>query len=314
MAASPGYTAKHLLVLEGLEAVRKRPGMYIGSTDSRGLHALPLGDRRQRGRRGPGRFLRPHRGRSCTRTARSRSATTAAASRWTSSPRPACPASRSSMTKLHAGREVRRRLLRRLRRPARRRRLRGQRAVRAARRRGRPGRASPRDQLPPRRARRLRRRRARRPSFAKKSGLREGGKLAEERSPAPGSASGRTTRSSCPTPRSPSTRSTCAPGRPRSWCPGLTLVVRDSRRRGGRRARSSTSTAASREFSEFLARDEPVCDVLRLHGRRPLPETVPVLDDHGHMTSTEVAARARRGRRAALGQRATTRPSGPSST
>ena len=39
--AADGYTARHLLVLEGLEAVRKRPGMYIGSTDSRGLmHCL----------------------------------------------------------------------------------------------------------------------------------------------------------------------------------------------------------------------------------------------------------------------------------
>ena len=39
-AAAGGYTARHIEVLEGLEPVRRRPGMYIGGTDEKALHHL----------------------------------------------------------------------------------------------------------------------------------------------------------------------------------------------------------------------------------------------------------------------------------
>src|SRR5262245_49601817 len=38
--AEAGYTARHIEVLEGLEPVRRRPGMYIGGTDEKALHHL----------------------------------------------------------------------------------------------------------------------------------------------------------------------------------------------------------------------------------------------------------------------------------
>jgi DNA gyrase subunit B len=69
--------------------------------------------------------------------------------------------------------------------------------------------------------------------------------------------------------------------------PGLTIAVRDSRGEEPVSEEFRFDGGIS-EFTEFLARDEPVCDVMRLQGVGHFHETVPVLDEQGHMTSTEV--------------------------
>jgi DNA gyrase subunit B len=69
--------------------------------------------------------------------------------------------------------------------------------------------------------------------------------------------------------------------------PGLELVIRDLR--GGEPTEESfRHDGGIAEFCEFLAPDEPVSDVLRLEGHDTFTETVPLLDEQGHMTPQDV--------------------------
>ncbi len=69
--------------------------------------------------------------------------------------------------------------------------------------------------------------------------------------------------------------------------PGLTLIVNDNRQK----AKSSETffhKGGISEFCSFLRPDEPVGEVIRISGTGEYTETVPVLDDKGHMMPTEV--------------------------
>ena len=72
--------------------------------------------------------------------------------------------------------------------------------------------------------------------------------------------------------------------------PGLTVSVRDERGIDGQEVSEEVFRydGGISEFCEYLAQDKPVCDVLRLRGKGSFKETVPVLDDRGHMIPTEV--------------------------
>ncbi len=69
--------------------------------------------------------------------------------------------------------------------------------------------------------------------------------------------------------------------------PGLALTVTDARS-GEPQVETFKHDGGITEFCEFLAPDESVTDVIRLQGTEQFTETVPMLDDDGHMTPTDV--------------------------
>ncbi|MFL6091162.1 MAG: type IIA DNA topoisomerase subunit B [Aeromicrobium sp.] len=72
--------------------------------------------------------------------------------------------------------------------------------------------------------------------------------------------------------------------------PGLELVIQDERGAPSEEKREERfkHDGGITEYVDFLSADEPVTDVLRLQGEDTFTETVPMLDDKGHMTPQEV--------------------------
>ena len=70
--------------------------------------------------------------------------------------------------------------------------------------------------------------------------------------------------------------------------PGLTLVVNDNRTKS-KTSETFFHKGGISEFCSFLRPDEPVGEVIRISGSGEYTETVPVLDDKGHMMPTEVS-------------------------
>ena len=84
--------------------------------------------------------------------------------------------------------------------------------------------------------------------------------------------------------------------------PGLALHVVDARDRGGHRERPTGTTAGSRSSASSSRPTDSVTDVIRLRGTDRFTETVPMLDDEGHMEPDRRRARTGHRRRRSLGR------------